>query len=61
MVTQMTAERVEKNKEKYLRTIPLKRFGETEEIANVVVFLASERASYMTGTTVNVSGGLVMR
>jgi len=61
MVTKMTAERLEKNREKYLENIPLRRFGETEEIAHVVVFLASDRASYMTGTTVNVSGGLLMR
>jgi 3-oxoacyl-[acyl-carrier protein] reductase len=60
MMTGMTAERLEAKRDKYLATIPLRRFGETEEIANVVVFLASDRASYMTGTTVNVSGGLLM-
>lgn len=38
-------------------TIPLKRFGTPEEFANMVVFLASERASYMTGVTVAVDGG----
>ncbi len=38
-------------------TIPLKRFGTPEEFANMVVFLASERASYMTGVTVSVDGG----
>jgi NAD(P)-dependent dehydrogenase (short-subunit alcohol dehydrogenase family) len=32
-----------------------------EEVTNVVVFLASERSSYMTGATVDVSGGLAMR
>ena len=60
MMTNMTAERLEANKDKYLSTIPLKRFGDIEEITNVIVFLASDRASYMTGTTVNVSGGLLM-
>jgi 3-oxoacyl-[acyl-carrier protein] reductase len=60
MLTKMTAERLEANKEKYLAVIPLRRFGETEEIASVVVFLASERASYMTGAAVNASGGLLM-
>jgi 3-oxoacyl-[acyl-carrier protein] reductase len=60
MMTKMTAERFEANKDRYLSTIPLKRFGDIEEIANVIVFLASGRASYMTGTTVNVSGGLLM-
>jgi 3-oxoacyl-[acyl-carrier protein] reductase len=60
MLTNMTAERLEAKRDKYLATIPLRRFGETAEVANVVVFLASERAAYMTGTTVNVSGGLLM-
>ncbi|UCF96461.1 MAG: 3-oxoacyl-ACP reductase FabG [Spirochaetaceae bacterium] len=60
MITKMTAERFEANRDKYLGTIPLRRFGEIEEVADVIVFLASDRASYMTGTTVNVSGGLLM-
>ena len=60
MFTQMTAERLEANRERYLAGIPLGRFGQTEEIADVIVFLASEKAGYMTGTVVNVSGGLLM-
>jgi NAD(P)-dependent dehydrogenase (short-subunit alcohol dehydrogenase family) len=39
------------------RDIPLKRAGRPEEIANVVVFVASERSSYMTGTSILVDGG----
>jgi 3-oxoacyl-[acyl-carrier protein] reductase len=39
--------------------IPMKRMGEPDEVANMVVFLASERASYITGLTVQVDGGLV--
>jgi NAD(P)-dependent dehydrogenase (short-subunit alcohol dehydrogenase family) len=39
--------------------IPLQRFGEAEELANLAVFLASERASYLTGTTIPVDGGIV--
>jgi 3-oxoacyl-[acyl-carrier protein] reductase len=39
--------------------IPLGRMGQPEEVANMVVFLASERAAYVTGVTVQVDGGLV--
>jgi NAD(P)-dependent dehydrogenase (short-subunit alcohol dehydrogenase family) len=38
--------------------IALKRLGTPDDIANAVVFLASEQASYITGTVLNVSGGL---
>ncbi len=52
-----------KSVEEYLPTaaaeIPLGRIGSSEEFANVVVFLASERASYVTGATIQVDGGLV--
>ncbi|WP_116812393.1 SDR family NAD(P)-dependent oxidoreductase [Steroidobacter cummioxidans] len=45
-------------KEKYLQTTPLKRAARSSEIANVVAFLASDEASYITGTTIDVNGGL---
>jgi 3-oxoacyl-[acyl-carrier protein] reductase len=41
-----------------LRVIPLRRIGRPEEIADVVCFLASDRASYVTGATIAVDGGL---
>ena len=41
-----------------VRNIPIGRIATAEEIANVVVFLASEKASYITGQTINVNGGM---
>jgi 3-oxoacyl-[acyl-carrier protein] reductase len=61
MVTEMTEKKYLANQAKYLARIPLGRFGETEEIAAAVVFLCSEQARYITGTTLNVSGGILMR
>jgi 3-oxoacyl-[acyl-carrier protein] reductase len=60
MYTEMLAPFIDANREKFESRVPLHRLGSVEEITNVVVFLASERASYMTGATVDVSGGLAM-
>ena len=44
---------------KYLeQKVPMKRFGQPEEVAGVVAFLASKDASYITGVEINVDGGL---
>ncbi|MDP2706348.1 MAG: SDR family oxidoreductase, partial [Burkholderiales bacterium] len=40
------------------KTIPLGRVGEAGEVANVIAFLGSDAASYITGTCINVDGGL---
>lgn len=41
----------------YTKVIPLGRDGKLDEVGNLVAFLVSDRASYITGTTVNISGG----
>lgn len=53
--TDMTAELEEKD---FKRMIPMNRFGKAEEVANVVTFLASPNASYITGEVISVNGGL---
>ncbi len=58
--TDMTAVLPEKVKEKIIADIPLGRMGEAKDVANAVLFLVSEQASYITGQVVNVDGGLVM-
>lgn len=45
-------------KEMYLKQIPLGRFGKPEDVANVVLFLASDLASYITGEVIHVNGGM---
>jgi 3-oxoacyl-[acyl-carrier protein] reductase len=56
--TDMTKFESEKERQFYLEKIPLKRLGEPKEIAECVVFLCSDRSSYITGQDISVNGGL---
>jgi 2-hydroxycyclohexanecarboxyl-CoA dehydrogenase len=50
----------ENHLEAFRKAIPFKRFGEPREVADAIVFFASDKASYVTGQTLSVSGGLTM-
>ncbi len=58
--TDMTRELPEAQREALQAQIPLGRLGQAEEIANVVSFLASDGAAYVTGATIPVNGGMYM-
>lgn len=60
ITTDMTDELTEEQKEAIFRMIPLERLGDPEDVANVVGFLASDKAKYITGQTIHVDGGMVM-
>ena len=61
MRTDMAREALEESEQEYIRRTPLGRIAEPEEIADTVVFLASDRASYTTGATFDATGGMLMR
>ena len=58
--TDMTSALPEQQKEALLRKIPLNRLGQADEVAAAVVFLASPKAAYISGTTIHVNGGMYM-
>jgi len=60
IVSDMTQSLSDELKSKYLQGVPVGRFGEAIDVANAVMFLASEYAEYITGQVINVDGGLVM-
>ncbi|CEN76641.1 3-oxoacyl-ACP reductase [[Clostridium] sordellii] len=59
--TDMTSVLNENLKETMLKNIPQNRFGSPEDVANLVLFLASDMSSYITGQIINVDGGMVMQ
>lgn len=58
--TDMTDQLSEEQKQELFSLIPLERFGEPEDVAKVVRFLASDDANYITGQTIHIDGGMVM-
>jgi 3-oxoacyl-[acyl-carrier protein] reductase len=58
--TDMTRGLPEESKTALLAHVPLARFGQPQEVAAAVVFLASEGAAYVTGSTLHVNGGMYM-
>ena len=57
--TDMTNGLSDKVKEMILQTIPMKKMGSTEDVANLVLFLSSSLSDYITGQVINVDGGMV--
>jgi len=60
IMTEMTEMLSDQVKEDYMKQIPLRRAGTPDDIAESVCFLVSPAGSYITGTTINVSGGLLI-
>ncbi len=60
IATDMTGQISGEHRELIMKEIPLARLGQPEDIANTALFLASDRAGYITGQVINVDGGMVM-
>ena len=58
--TDMTEQISNKMKEEILNEIPLSRFGKPEEVGKLIEFLITDEASYITGQTIHINGGLYM-
>ena len=60
ILTDMTKELKEEYQNELLKNIPINRLGNGKDIANAVIFLASDASSYITGETIHVNGGMYM-
>tara|TARA_Y100001970_G_C13885832_1_gene676174 strand:+ start:23 stop:754 length:732 start_codon:yes stop_codon:yes gene_type:complete len=60
IVSPMTDKISDVQKDKFLENIPMKKFGEPSDVANLVYFLSSNEASYITGQNFHVNGGMLM-
>jgi len=58
--TRLIADLTATARDELLKQIPLGRFAEPDEVAGVILFLASSAGAYLTGTTLHVDGGLTM-
>ncbi len=58
--TEMTGKLPDNVKDAYLKAIPMGSFGKPEDVANLILFLISPSASYITGQVINLDGGMVM-
>jgi len=56
--TELLVDISDEQKKAFIDMVPMKRFGTTEEVAHAVLFLASKEAAYITGTTLEVTGGI---
>ncbi len=56
--TELLADLPEEQRIEYMKDVPMRRFGKVEEVAAAVLFLASREASYITGSSLDISGGL---
>jgi 3-oxoacyl-[acyl-carrier protein] reductase len=59
ILTDMNRDYLAQHGDEVVKGIPLGRFGEPDDVAGVIAFLASDAASYLTGTIIDVNGGLV--
>ena len=61
VISDMTGNLNENKKNDFLTKIPLKRFGEAQDISELALFLSSKKSKYITGQSINIDGGLVMQ